>query len=149
GPADVVAEQLAQLSPECGILAELEPCRGELVEGRHEHLRHVSPSESPEPPPVLCDRRLDSSSHSRSWSCAETPLTGARSPLSCRSLAAGFFARINASPIRMAWAPAWRARSTCARVEIPLSNTTVRSLGIRPASSSARSSLTSSDSRSR
>src|SRR5205807_8662304 len=125
GAPHVVAKQRIELAAERRIVAERGPRVGELFQRRHQDLRHVASTELPEPA-----RCLERGAHVSAFtSCADSPVTAASSPRSCRSFAAGFFARMSASPTRMACAPAPTARSTWARVEIPLSNTTVRPAG--------------------
>src|SRR5205814_2117592 len=125
GPPHVVGEQRGELRAELAVVTQLEPRVGQLLEGRDQDLGDVPAAELAEPSAFLLD--LELRRHHGSVSCAEMPVTGASSPRSWRSFAAGFLARIRDSPTRIACAPASSARSTCARVEMALSNTTVRS----------------------
>ena len=98
-----------------GVVAELRPRRGELVEGGDQHLGDVASAVGPEPAALVGDGRRRPLGHR-----AHRQLS---SPSSSRSLAPGSSARISASPTRMADAPASTAARTWSRVAIPLSIT--------------------------
>src|SRR6266540_3322681 len=134
-PAHEIAKQRVELTSERRFVPKLAPGGGELVEGRDQHLWDIAPSEPAEPAPCVGHRRRFGGIHT--------------TPRSSRSLAPGSSARMRASPTRTALAPASIARSTCPRVEMPLSNTAIRSLGTDSRRSRAGSSSTSRLSRSR
>ena len=117
GTPDEVTEQVAELRAEPGIVPELRPCGGELVQGRDQDLGHEPSPVGAEPAAVVGDRNRPLCHR------AHRQLS---SPSSSRSLAPGSSARISASPTRMADAPASTAARTCARVAIPLSITLIR-----------------------
>src|SRR5207253_11418079 len=50
GTSDEVAEEPVELAPERGVVAELLPCGGELLERWDQHLGDVASSVRPEPP---------------------------------------------------------------------------------------------------
>src|SRR6266508_176294 len=134
-PAHEVAKQRFELTSERRFVPKLVPGSGEFVEGRYQHLGDVSAPEPAEPASCVGHRRRVGCRHA--------------TPRSSRSFAPGSSARMRASPTSTAFAPASIARSTCPRVEMPLSSTAIRSWGTDPKRTRARSSSTSRLSRSR